>query len=162
MTFEAPFKSEVMRVRSEWIDYNGHLNMAYYNVLFDHCVDQAFINFGLGPDYVKENNASFYTLEAHLTYLAELHENDPVYVTLQLLDHDDKRTHFFQELYHAEDGYLSATCEQLNIHVDMSARRAAPFPPAVLSRIEEMRTAHEELPRKAQVGHVISIRRKAP
>lgn len=160
MPFDAPFKSEVRRIKSEWIDYNGHLNMAYYNVLFDDCVDQAYLEFGLGPDYLKQTNASYFTLEAHITYLSELTEGDPVFVTLQLLDYDEKRTHFFQELYHAESGALSATSEQLNMHIDMSAKRASPFPPEILERIAAMHDAHTSLERKPQVGHVIGIRRK--
>jgi len=160
MTFDAPFKSDIMHIRPEWIDYNGHLNMAYYNVLFDDCIDQAFILFGLGPDYVKQKNASFYTLEVHITYLRELHEGDPVYVTLQLLDFDEKRTHFYQELHHAEKGFLSATSEQLNMHVDMTAKRAAPFPDDVLTNIAAMHDAHKDLERAPQLGSVIGIRRK--
>jgi len=161
MTFDAPFKSDIMHVEPAWIDYNGHLNMAYYNVLFDRCVDQAYELFGFDADYLKTHNASFFTLEVHVTYLREIHEGAPVYVTLQLLDFDEKRTHFFQELHHAEDGFLSATSEQINLHVDMGTKRSAPFPPDVLKRIEAMHTAHAGLERKPQVGHVIGIRRKS-
>ena len=162
MTFDAPFRSEIMHIKPEWIDYNGHLNMAYYNVLFDTCIDEAFILFGLGPDYVKERNASYYTLQVHVHYLRELHLDDPVYATLHLLDYDAKRTHFFQALFHADDDTLRATSEQLNMHVDMGAKRAAPFPADVLAKIEAMHAAHAGLERPPQVGSTIGIRRKTP
>lgn len=161
MKFDAPFVSTVMTVEPEWIDYNGHLNMAFYNVLFDRCVDQAFEMLGLGSDYVKRTNASFYTLETHVTYLREIHEGDSVRSTLQLLDYDEKRTHFFQELIHDTEGFISASSEQISMHIDMNIKRSAPFPPDVLERIRAMHEAHRDLPVNPQVGHVISIPRKA-
>ena|SRR5207249_11350522 len=76
--FFAPFVSSVMRVEDHWIDYNGHLNMAYYNVLFDRTVDEAYELIGVGADYVAKHKHSFFTAEAHLRYLRELHAGDPV------------------------------------------------------------------------------------
>ena len=59
--FFAPFVSSVMRVEEHWIDYNGHLNMAYYNVLFDRAVDEAYELIGVGVDYVERRRHSFFT-----------------------------------------------------------------------------------------------------
>ena len=100
--FFAPFVSSVMRVEPAWIDYNGHLNMAYYNVLFDRAVDEAFELLGCGLDYVKNRKHSCFTAEVHVRYLRELHAGDPVRVTFQLLDYDAKRMHYFEQLFHAE------------------------------------------------------------
>jgi acyl-CoA thioester hydrolase len=97
-----------MSVEPQWIDYNGHLNMAYYNVLFDRGADDLFEEFGIGPDYPKTRNFSTFSAEFHVCYLRELKEGDQVYVTSQLIDMDDNRFHFYQELHH-EDGWLSAT-----------------------------------------------------
>src|SRR5271169_5537701 len=107
-----PFVSSVMRVEPGWIDYNGHLNMAYYNVLFDRAVDEVYELLGLGLDYLKAQAHSPFTAEVHVRYLRELNANDPVRVTFQLLDFDAKRLHYFEQLYHA-DGWLSATSENL-------------------------------------------------
>ena len=100
--FFAPFVSSVMRVEPAWIDYNGHLNMAYYNVLFDRAVDEAFELLGCGLDYVKTRRHSCFTAEVHVRYLRELHVGDPVRVTFQLLDYDAKRMHYFEQLFHAD------------------------------------------------------------
>jgi acyl-CoA thioester hydrolase len=70
--YGAPFVGTIKTVEPEWIDYNGHFNMAYYAVLFDRTVDEAFALVGLGPDYVQSRNASYFTLEAHVTYVREL------------------------------------------------------------------------------------------
>src|SRR5882757_7850862 len=84
--FFAPFVSSVMRVEPTWIDYNGHLNMAYYNVLFDRCVDEAYELLGIGLNYLSTRKHSTFTAEAHVRYLREVHEGHPVRVTFQLLD----------------------------------------------------------------------------
>ena len=80
--FFAPFVSSVMRVEPQWIDYNGHLNMAYYNVLFDRAVDEVYELLGSAPTTSKTHNHSTFTAEVHVRYLRELHEDDPVRVDL--------------------------------------------------------------------------------
>ena len=155
----APFVSSVMEVEKDWIDYNGHLNMAYYNVLFDRCSDEAFAAMGLGPDYAKERRLTSYTAEAHICYVQELHLGDKVRVEFQLLDHDEKRIHFFQELHHV-DGWLAATSESLILHVDMSGPRVVPFPSDILENVKAMRAAHKGLPKPDRAGRSIGIRRK--
>ena len=81
----APFRSTPQHVRPEWIDYNGHLNMAYYSVLFDTSVDEIYKEIGFGPDYAKNDCHTTYTAEFHISYIRELHEGDEVYVTTQLI-----------------------------------------------------------------------------
>ncbi len=155
----APFASTVMAVEPAWIDYNGHLNMAYYNVLFDRGIDQAFELLGLGEHYMKERRASFFTVETHVCYLREIGVDDPVRVHVRILDFDGKRAHVFEELVHAEEGWTSATLEQISLHVDMAAKKASPWPADVLERLEAMREAHSALPVPPQVGRIIGIRR---
>ncbi len=148
------------RVDQAWIDYNGHMNMAYYNVVFDQGVDHVYDQLGVGAQYAQTGGGSLFTMEVHLHYLNELSLDDPIEVRFQLLDADSKRLHFFEEMYHAEEGYLAATSEQLALHVDMASRRASPFPQHIQDRVDRLLEAHTALPRPAQVGHVIGIRRK--
>ena len=152
--------SSKMTVKDEWMDYNGHLNMAYYNVLFDTATDDVFIRLGLGPDYVKERNASFFTAEAHVCYVRELSAGMPVTVKMQLIDHDSKRCHFYQEMYHAEEGWLSATSEQLCLHVDLGARKVVPWPDDIMVQIDALGQAHKELPKPERAGRHVEIKRK--
>lgn len=155
-----PVTSTVMTVRDDWIDYNGHLNMAYYNVLFDTAVDEVFHRLGLGPDYVKDRGASFFTAEAHVCYLRELSAGMKVTVTLQLVDFDEKRAHFYQELHHASEGWLSATSEQLSLHVDMTVRKVVPWPEDILANLTELADAQKGLPRPERAGRHVEIRKK--
>jgi acyl-CoA thioester hydrolase len=159
--FFAPFVSTVMTVDSEWIDYNGHLNMAYYNVLIDRAVDEAFLLVGLGPDYAQKRGASFFTAEAHVRYLRELAAGNPVRVALRLIDYDEKRLHLYAELHHAAEGWISATSEQLALHVDLTTKKVAPFPDDVLERLASMKSAHGTLPPPSALGRAIGMRARS-
>jgi acyl-CoA thioester hydrolase len=155
--FFAPFVSSVMRVEPAWIDYNGHLNMAYYNVLFDRAVDEVFELLGCGLDYVKKRKHSCFTAEAHLCYLRELHAEAPVRVTFQLLDYDQKRMHYFEQLFHATEGWVSATSENMSLHVDMEAKRTVPFPDGIVATLARMKSMHANLPRPQAAGRRIAM-----
>ncbi len=161
MVFDAPFRSALHEVEEQWIDYNGHFNMAYYNVLFDRAGDEVFELLGLGPDYVKSANCSFFTLEAHITYLRELHARDEVYVTTQFVDFDSKRVHYIQQMHHAAQGWLSCVTENMVMHVDMQAKKSVPFPAEILEKIAAAQKAHAGLAVPPQLGHRIGIPHKA-
>ena len=154
--FFAPFVSSVMRVEEAWIDYNGHLNMAYYNVLFDRAVDEAYELIGIGQDYLKTQHSTF-TAEVHVRYLRELHAGDPVRVTFQLLGYDTKRLHYFEQLFHAEEGWVSATSENMTLHVDIDAKKVAPFPDKVMRCLARMKASHARLPRPEAAGRRIAM-----
>jgi acyl-CoA thioester hydrolase len=155
--FFAPFVSSVMRVEKSWIDYNGHLNMAYYNVLFDRCVDEAYELLGVGPSYLSAHKHSTFTAEAHVRYLREIHEDDPVRATFQLLDYDTKRIHYFQQLFHATDGWMSATSENMTLHVNMATKKVAPMPEKVMRTLARMKAAHSKLPRPEAAGRRVAM-----
>jgi acyl-CoA thioester hydrolase len=153
----APFVSSVMHVEPQWIDYNGHLNMAYYNVLFDRAVDECYELIGIGLDYLKQQNHSTFTAEVHVRYLRELREGDPVRVTFQMLDYDSKRIHYFEQLYHAAEGWVSATSENMTLHVDMATKKVAAFSDTVMRSLERMKVAHAKLPRPEAAGRRIAM-----
>jgi acyl-CoA thioester hydrolase len=159
--FFAPFVSSAMTVEPGWIDYNGHLNMAYYNVLIDRSVDEAFALVGLGPEYAKQRGQSFFTAECHVRYLRELQAGDPVRTTIRLVDYDEKRIHFFAELYHAHEGWMSATSEQLALHVNMQTKKVAAFPDDVLDRLAAMKAAHAALPAPEGIGRKIGMAKRS-
>ena len=159
--FFAPFVSSIMPVEDHWIDYNGHLNMAYYNVLFVRAVDQVYALIGVGADYMRARGQTLFTAEAHTRYLRELHKGDGVRVTFQLLDFDEKRLHYFEEMHHAAEGFLSATCEVMALHVDVASKKTAPFPPDVVHRLRLMQLSHARLPRPEAAGRRISMPEKA-
>jgi acyl-CoA thioester hydrolase len=158
-TLDAPFVSSVMRVEPGWIDYNGHLNMAYYNVLFDRAVDEVYEALGLGLDYVETTRRSTFTAEVHVRYLRELLVDAPVRVTFRLLAFDLKRIHYFEQLFHAGEGWLSATSENMALNVDMTVKKTAPFPGSVMERLAQMKAAHDRLPLPDGIGRRIEMKR---
>ena len=157
----APFVSSVMKIEPQWIDYNGHLNMAYYNVLFDRAVDEVYETLGIGPSYLKASGHSTMTAEIHVRYLREIMAETPVRVRFQLIDYDEKRMHYFEELVHAEEGWLSATSENMTLHVDMAAKKVAPWPAEVMARFAQMKEAHRKLPLPEGAGRKIGMSRKS-
>jgi acyl-CoA thioester hydrolase len=153
----APFLSSVMQIEPQWIDYNGHLNMAYYNVMFDRAIDELWLKIGIGPGYMKERNGSTFTAECHVRYLREIHLGDPVQVSILLVAADEKRLHTFKELRHATEGWLSATSENMTIHMDMNLRKTAPFPPDIRARIQVLADAHSTIPRPEGIGRKVAM-----
>ena len=162
MTIETPFDRFTDRVRPEWTDYNGHMNVAYYFLIFDNATDAFYDYLGLDREYRERSGSSTFTLEGHITYDRELLEGDPVRVTSRLLDFDAKRLHYFHEMHHAEQGYLAATNELLGIHIDMGIRRSSPMPDRLLQRLAEVKQAHAALPPAPQVGRRIGIASRKP
>jgi acyl-CoA thioester hydrolase len=160
MVFPSPIKSAPYSIESQWIDYNGHFNMAYYNVLFDRDSDVALALVGLGPAYVERTGNSYFTLEAHISYLRELGENDQVWIATQILDFDSKRLHYVQMMHQVKEGWLACVTENIVMHVDMASKKSSAFPAEVLERIKIAHDAHKSLSVPLQVGHRIGIPRK--
>ncbi|MGD5759408.1 hypothetical protein QUT75_22655, partial [Xanthomonas citri pv. citri] len=86
-----------------------------------------------------------------------IHLGDPVQVSVWLLEADDKRLHTFQELRHATEGWLSATSENMSLHIDMGSRKVAPFPPDISERIRAVVAAHSTVPRPEGIGRSVAM-----
>jgi acyl-CoA thioester hydrolase len=156
-----PYICSVMQIEQDWIDYNGHLNMAYYNVIMDRSIDELFAVLGMGPNYLKARNGSTMTAECHVRYLREVHLGDPLQVTAYVIGADEKRLHTFEELRHATEGWVSATSENMTLHMDMNARKVAPFPSDIAERIRAVADAHAKLPRPDGLGRNVALPVKA-
>ena len=148
----APLDAYRDRVRPEWIDHNGHMNMGYYLVVFDFATDEFFRWIGLDEGHRRAARVTTFALEAHVTYHREVREGDPLRFTTLLLAHDAKRIHYIHQMYHATDGYLAATNELMSLHVSEETRRGAPMAPEVLERLRSIQAVHDRLERPAQVG----------
>jgi len=157
-----PYRSPVMAIEPHWIDFNGHLNMAYYHVLFDRVVDQMWLQMGLGEAYKRSRGHSTFTAECHVRYLRELHASDTVVVSMWLLGADDKRLHSFAELRHATEDWIAATSETMTLHVAMEQRRVAPFPSDIAARVAVMAAAHATIARPLEAGRRIMMPASPP
>lgn len=158
--FEAPLAFPEQHVIPEWVDFNGHMNVAYYMVAFDRCVDVMFNRLHIGPDYIDETGRSVFTLEAHINYIREVVEGDRLWITGRLMDHDGKRIHAYFEMFHGDNGHMVAAMEQLGIHVDMAHRKPVEFSGDTDRLLNRMMAAHRGLPDARYAGRVIGIRRR--
>jgi acyl-CoA thioester hydrolase len=160
MSIPAPLALYRTTIRPEWIDYNQHLNDAYYAVPFSWATDAFTDYIGLDADYRQRSGHTCYTAEGHLVYLRELKLGAEVCITTQLLGYDAKRMHLFHAMYHAVEDYLAATCEWMMIHVNSASGRGAPVPVAVQDKLAEIYAAHAVLPPPPQAGRCVSLQAK--
>ena len=155
MNIPAPFDRFEGEVLPEWIDYNGHMNLAYYTVLFDQATDLLFDELGLGLDYRRTTQLGTFVAETHNRYERELLVGARVRVTIQVIAADDKRLHLAHEMFALEGGHRTSTQELMFLHVDLAARRVCPFPEDLRRRVAAAAAAHAMLPRPDWVGRRI-------
>ena len=156
----SPLSLHQTLVKPAWVDYNGHMSESCYLLVFGDNSDAFFRYIGIDEAYRDSGGQSLYTVETHLHNLQEVSEGEPLRLTLQLLDADEKRLHIFHAMYHGVRGDLLATGEQMLVHVDMQAGRSVNMPVDLLQRVTAIRAAHAHLPMPQQVGHAIGIRHK--
>ncbi len=144
-------------IRPDWIDSNGHMNLAYYIVVFDHALDMAFEVLDIGTDYRRRTGNSSFAAETHTLYRREVCEGETVRVTTRVLATDAKRLHLFQEMIHAASGEVSATHEQMCLHVDMRTRRVAPWPADRQAALRAALRAQAALPLPEEAGRRIAM-----
>src|SRR5271166_6219845 len=113
-------------VLPEWIDANGHMNLAYYVVLFDQATDLLFDALGVGPAYRDATGNSTFTAETHTLYEREVRVGERVRVVPYLLGADAKRLHYFHEMFHAEDGRRGAGADRIAYRSVGASRGAIP------------------------------------
>jgi carnitine 3-dehydrogenase len=155
---DAPLRLHRTDVKPAWVDYNGHMSESCYLLIFGDSSDAFFRFIGIDEAY-RAAGHSLYTVETHMHNRREVSEGEPLELTMQVLDHDSRRVHIFQEMRHGESGALLATAEQLLVHVDMAAGRSSDILAAVAERIAAVREAHAALPTPDVVGKPMGIRR---
>ena len=114
-------------IKKEWTDYNNHMNMAYYVLVFDQLWEIVLAKFKMGEQSAKTSQMSTMVVETHTTYNNEVKEGDEVEVNLTFFDHDKKRVHFKMEMIEKSSKKLSATLEMLSLYIDLSKRKVSEF-----------------------------------
>ena len=114
-------------IKKEWTDYNNHMNMAYYVLVFDQIWEIILEKFKMGEQSAKLTKMSTMVVETHTTYNNEVKEGDEVEINLTFFDHDKKRLHFKMEMIEKSSKKLSATLEMLSLYIDLNKRRVTEF-----------------------------------
>lgn len=147
-------------IPKEWLDYNHHLNVAYYLMIFDKAAEAFMESIQLGEASAKERKISWMVLENHLTYQRELSLDQTVEVGINLLDYDHKRVHlYFEMMTLGESPYLASTMEQMVICADLQQRSSAAFPSDVMECIQQFKQQHSNLQSPSPLSGPIAIRR---
>ena len=144
-------------VLPEWVDYNGHMNVAYYVLAFDHATDAVLDRLGIGEAYRLATGCSVFVGEMHVNYLQEVMEGDELRISTRLLATDAKRLVLFHEMICPQMGETVASNEVLCVHVDLGLRRAAPWPAAIAAMLQRAVTAEADLPVPARSGRAIRL-----
>jgi len=144
-----------LAVKPEWLDYNDHMNVAYYIAAFDLGIEDLKSAYGLDEAYRKAHQRSTVALEAHITYQNEAALGDHLRIESRILATDGKRLHLCQAMYRSET--LLSTQEAMSISFDLAARRSCPFDSALRTRIEALQQAQTALPVPGWVGRTIGL-----
>jgi acyl-CoA thioester hydrolase len=145
-------------VRPEWVDYNGHMNVAFYVLVFDHATDAALDRLMLGEEYRRQTGCSVFVGEMHVTYRQEVLQGDQLTVATRLLASDDRRLVLFHEMSCLRFPAIVASNEVLCVHVDLGTRRSVPWPAGVA---EALAAAETQLPPPKEAGRAIGLARRS-
>ncbi|HEY6312267.1 MAG TPA: thioesterase family protein [Streptosporangiaceae bacterium] len=137
----------------EWIDYNGHMNDAYYFMAFTEATEAFLDHVGLGAAYRARTGSGIYTAESHVCFLSGVVGGAVLTYQTQVLGHDAKRLHVFHRM--SDSGTLVATCELMFLHV--SGERVAPMPPEAAAAVDVLAVSHAALPRPERAGRRVAM-----
>jgi carnitine 3-dehydrogenase len=112
----------------------------------------------MDAEYLRGGH-SYYTVESHISYIAQSHAGDAVYVTAQIMGHDAKRLHLFNRIHRSDDNSIIATGEHMYLHVDTTLGKTVAAPQYMIDRIERIADAQSALARPAQAGRFVGAPR---
>jgi len=141
-------------VRPEWVDYNRHMSDFRYSQVFGDAMDALFRRAGVNAAY-RDTGRMYYSVENHVQHLGEAKAGEPLYVTTQVLGVDDKRLHVFHRMHRSRDDQQIATAEQMYLHVDTAAAKAAPVDAKIRANLESIRAGHAGLPLPPEAGRSV-------
>ena len=148
-----------LTVQPGWLDYNGHMNVAYYVLAFDMATDAVYEQWRIGEAYVA-SGFSVFTLGMNVDYQGEMFEGERLRIVTQLVDMDAKRIHYFHQMFHGDTGNLVSTNECLCMNVELLTRRGTLFPDAVQTHLQQVFVDHQARGIPAGFGRQLAIRRR--
>ncbi|WP_035484620.1 thioesterase family protein [Geminicoccus roseus] len=143
----------------EWLDYNGHLNEAYYVLVFSHATDRLIDLIGMDDTWRRAHDMTVYTLESHIRYLEEVGVGVEVTVGCRPIELDAKRLRLFHTMQRADNQRVLATAEMLLVNIDSLGPRSAPWDSAVRARLDALQEIYAGRPWPEGCGRSISLHR---
>jgi len=159
-TLSSPYRTKNQVVLSDWIDYNGHMNVAYYTLAFDKALDFFFEDvLNIGPSFVEKNKEGPFALKASYNYFSELLEGENFFVDISILDFDSKRVHVFGEMRKDESLELSAVFETVLMNMDLDERKVKKYPDSVIELFNHFKISLEQDKIPAEIGKKITLKK---
>ena len=156
----SPFRTKNQTVLGEWIDYNGHMNVAYYTLAFDKALDFFFEDvLNIGPSFVEKNKEGPFALKSSYNYFSELLESESFFVDISILDFDSKRVHVFGEMRKDKSLELSAVFETVLMNMDLSARKVKQYPDRVLELFKLFKESLDQDKIPLEIGRKITLKK---
>ena len=159
-TLKSPYRTKNQTVLRDWIDYNGHMNVAFYTLAFDKALDFFFEDvLNIGPSFVEKNMEGPFALKASYNYFSELLEGENFFVDISILEFDPKRVHLFGEMRKDVSLELSAVFETVLMNMDLSARKVKPYPDRVLKlfNLFKLLLTQDKIP--MEIGKIITLKK---
>ena len=143
-------------VLPNWVDHNGHMNLAYYVLAFDQATDNFFQSFGINNSYRRNSNCSTFAGNIHVYYKRELNLAEEFYIDCTLLGFDDKRIRHMNCMFHKADQTEIAVFESLQLHVSLKERRVCAMPVTLLNNLEKLQAGQPKMCLPKEIGESIS------
>ena len=156
------FQTKVQNVNKEWIDYNGHMNVAYYTSAFDKAIDEFLEKVvGIGPSFIKEKKQGSYALQTQYRYLKELLLENTFYVSIFVIDFKKNVIHLMAQMRTPSSQEIYASCETIMVNVDLRRRQSCESPQFVFKKLSDLHAASKDLRSSIITGHSIGLRTRS-
>ena len=158
--YSTPIILPEQKVLNEWLDYNGHMNVAYYTLAFDKSLD-IFLEdlLGIGESHAYKNNQGPFVVQAHYHYLNEMRLNEKFHVRLFVVDCDKNKMHLCMEIYSLFQEKVIAVVEQVLINVNLKLRKSEPYPPWAFEKLIKLKKTHKNASLPSAFGKSIGLKK---
>ena len=161
---DGPYKTPIIlsekRVLKDWIDYNGHMNVAFYTLAFDNSLDEFLENtLGIGETHASHNQQGPFVLQAHYHYLNEMSLDEKFNVRLLVVDCDEKRMHLCLDIFSVKQKKIIAVSETVLINVNLAIRRTEKYPTWALKRLVDLKNTHANSNFPSVLGKSIGLKK---
>ena len=158
--YSTPIILPEQQVLEEWLDYNGHMNVAFYTLAFDKSLDIFLEDFlGIGETHAHENNQGPFVVQAHYHYLNEMKINEKFNVRLFVVDCDKNKMHLCLEIYSLLQEKVISVVEQVLINVNLKIRKSEPYPPWAFERLVKLKNTHKNASLPSAFGKSIGLKK---
>ena len=158
--YNTPIILSEKMVLKEWIDYNGHMNVAFYTLAFDNSLDEFLENvLGIGETHAFYDQQGPFVLQSHYHYLNEMNLDEKFNVRLLVVDCDEKRMHLCLDIFSAKQKKIIAVSETVLINVNLAIRKTEKYPSWAYDRIIKLKRTHENANFPSVLGNSIGLKK---